>query len=126
VHDAFAAAVRGRAAYRGDGSVEAWLWRAVVNAALRVRSRQPAPGAVAIELPDVPGSNGNSRDELAEVRAAVAALPERQRLVLFLRYYADMDYQQIAETIGVRRGTVSAALHAAHNALRPTLEGARL
>jgi DNA-directed RNA polymerase specialized sigma24 family protein len=33
------------------------------------------------------------------VRAAVEQLPERQRLVLFLRYYADLDYRSIAETL---------------------------
>jgi len=47
----------------------------------------------------------------------VAVLPERQRLVLFLRYYADLDYRRIAQILGVRTGTVSASLHAAHKTL---------
>ena len=51
----------------------------------------------------------------------VAALPERQRLVLFLRYYADLDYVRIAQILGVRTGTVSASLHAAHKTLRKAL-----
>jgi RNA polymerase sigma-70 factor (ECF subfamily) len=55
------------------------------------------------------------------VRAAVAALPERQRLALFLRYYADLDYAAIASALGVRRGTVSATLNHAHEALRAAL-----
>ena len=52
------------------------------------------------------------------MRAALAALPERQRLALFLRYYADLDYAGIAEALGVSRGTVSATLHAAHSNLK--------
>jgi RNA polymerase sigma factor (sigma-70 family) len=56
----------------------------------------------------------------------VAALPERQRQALFLRHYADLDYEQIAEVLGIARGTVSATLHAAHRALRETLEGAQV
>ena len=59
--------------------------------------------------------------EWPEVRAAVAALPERQRLALFLRHYADLDYEAIATALGVQRGTVAATLHAAHESLRRTL-----
>jgi DNA-directed RNA polymerase specialized sigma24 family protein len=35
VQDGFASAIQGRAAFRGDGPLEAWLWRAVLNAARR-------------------------------------------------------------------------------------------
>lgn len=59
------------------------------------------------------------------MRAAVAALPERQRLALFLRHYADLDYESIAAALGVRRGTVAASLHAAHETLRETLTGVK-
>ena len=56
------------------------------------------------------------------MRAAVAALPERQRFVVFLRHYADLSYEQIAETLEIERGTVAATLHAAHAALRKTIK----
>jgi RNA polymerase sigma factor (sigma-70 family) len=59
------------------------------------------------------------------VRAAVAALPERQRLALFLRYYADLDYAAIAAILEIKEGTVGATLHAAHAALRAALEAER-
>jgi len=54
--------------------------------------------------------------ESAELRALVATLPERQRLVLFLRYYADLDYQAIGGVLGIATGTVSATLNQAHGA----------
>ena len=41
--------------------------------------------------------------------------------MLFLRYYADLDYRGIARILGVRTGTVSASLHAAHDTLRQAL-----
>jgi DNA-directed RNA polymerase specialized sigma24 family protein len=47
-------------------------------------------------------------------------LPERQRLVVFLRCYADLEYRQIAEVVGIETGTVSATFSAAHAALRKT------
>jgi RNA polymerase sigma factor (sigma-70 family) len=42
------------------------------------------------------------------VLAAVAGLPRRQREVLALRYYLDLTEPEIAEILGVARGTVSA------------------
>jgi len=52
----------------------------------------------------------------------IVSLPERQRLALFLRYYADLDYRSIAEVLGVEIGTVGATLNKAHAALRQQLE----
>ena len=120
VQEGFAQALREQQSFRGDGPLEAWVWRLVVNAALAVRRRRVAkrevPGAV-----EVAGSNGSLTDE-AGVRAWVAALPERQRLVVYLRYYADLDYRAIAEVLGVEVGTVSATLSSAHQALRRSLK----
>jgi RNA polymerase sigma-70 factor (ECF subfamily) len=47
----------------------------------------------------------------AEVRAALAALPERTRTVLALRYYDNMDYQTIATTMGLSLGNVKTLIH---------------
>jgi RNA polymerase sigma-70 factor, ECF subfamily len=118
VQNAFAAAVRGRRSFRGTGSVDAWLWRIVVNEAKRLR-REPLyqPLAAAHE----PATNGNGgRDELG-VRALLAALPDRQKEVVYLRYYADLGYREIAEVLEIEVGTVSATLSAAHTRLRKTL-----
>lgn len=93
----------------------------VVNAA-RKRCR---------DLPERAGERAEPVDERGNgfgdpVRPAVAALPEPQRLALFLRYYADLDYAAIAATLGIREGTVGATLNAALAALRETLkEGER-
>jgi RNA polymerase sigma-70 factor (ECF subfamily) len=120
VHDAFVAAVRTRRRYRGEGTVEAWIWRIVVNSALKRRRR----GEIAAGDGELLGLIwAESRDdETVEIRAAVAALPERQRLVLFLRYYGDLAYQAIADAAGIQIGTVGAELHAAHRSLRRHLE----
>lgn len=42
----------------------------------------------------------------ADVRAALAQLPARQRAVMVLRYYDDLTEAQIAETLGSAPGTV--------------------
>jgi RNA polymerase sigma factor (sigma-70 family) len=64
----------------------------------------------------------NGHRETGAATAALALLPERQRLALFLRYYADLDYAGIAEALGIARGTVSATLHAARSNLRTKLK----
>jgi len=118
VQEAFTKAIRARGGFRGEGSLEAWLWSGVVNEAKRlvVRAR-PGPLEGEEEI-----TNGSPDDDEA-IRALIAALPERQRLAVFLRYYADLDYQTIAQVLGLEAGTVSATLHAAHRSLRASIEG---
>jgi RNA polymerase sigma-70 factor (ECF subfamily) len=113
VQEGFADALRNSEKWEGRGSLEGWVWRCVVNRARKARPR-PVP-----ELP--PGENGRP-DHDSELRARLAALPERQRLVVFLRYFADLDYREIAATLGIEVGTVSATLHAAHASLRAKYE----
>jgi RNA polymerase sigma factor (sigma-70 family) len=117
VQDAFARALRRRSSFRGDGDLEAWVWRIVVNIARdRLRSLARERRADARDRPVV----AIERD--SDLRESLLALPERQRLAVFLRYYADLTYDQIAEALGVRHGTVAVALNAAHARLRRELE----
>jgi RNA polymerase sigma-70 factor (ECF subfamily) len=52
--------------------------------------------------------------ELAErLRRALAHLPDREASVFCLRYFDDLSYQQIAETLHIRAGAVASALHKA-------------
>lgn len=121
VQEAFARAIRGRAGFRGDGGLEAWVWRAVVNTA-RSMSRERRPPAPSVEelSADRYAMSGRLVDD--DIRELIAGLPERQRLVLFLRYYADLDYRRIAEALEIRPGTVAATLNHAHAAVKRVLE----
>lgn len=47
----------------------------------------------------------------AEVRAALAELPERTRTILALRFYDNLDYQTIATTMGLSLGNVKTLIH---------------
>jgi len=112
VQEAFVKAVRTRRRYRGDGTLEAWVWRIVVNAARDARRRAKPEGA----LPD-PGGHDDPRREPLPLRL----LTDRQREVLFLHYYADLDYETIGEALSIRSGTVGATLSAARATLRRAL-----
>jgi len=121
VQEAFARSIRGRSGFRGDGPLDAWLWRAVVNEAKRLSARPTTlPPEVAVEAT----ANGAAHSDAA-VRALIGSLPERQRHAVFLRYYADLDYRTIADVLEIEVGSVSATLHAAHATLRGAIEGVR-
>jgi len=117
VQDGFSDALRHAGQWAGRGRLEGWVWRCVVNRARKAR-RRPV-----FELPiDEDGAAGGH--DHSELVVRLAALPERQRLVVFLRYFADLEYREIADALGIETGTVSATLHAAHATLRTGYEEA--
>jgi RNA polymerase sigma-70 factor, ECF subfamily len=60
-----------------------------------------------------------------EVRNALHKLPARSRMALVLRYYSDMTYDEIADSLGVRRNFVGVVLLRARHQLRESLGGRR-
>jgi DNA-directed RNA polymerase specialized sigma24 family protein len=117
VQEGFARALRYRESFAG-GSLEAWVWRIVVRRAL---SQRPAPLPVSASVDAFLDPSGG---ELADaVRSAVEDLPERQRLVVFLRYFADLSYAEIADVCEIAEGTVAATLAKARARLEEALAG---
>jgi RNA polymerase sigma factor (sigma-70 family) len=117
VQETFAVALRERGSFRGEGSLEGWLWKTMLNVC---RQEQRRRRRFSDEEPPEPASNGRPPDR-HELRALIAALPDQERHAIFLRYYADLSQDEIAEVLGVRPGTVGAALNHARNKLRVTL-----
>lgn len=120
VQEAFARALRKRRSYRGEGSLEAWLWRIALRTA-----REHARRLSGVSM------NGTIESALVEpdrdpvLADALRSLPPKRRLIVFLRYFADLSYAQIAEICEVSEGTVGATLAQARAALEEQLrEGA--
>jgi RNA polymerase sigma-70 factor, ECF subfamily len=116
VQDGFAQALLRRGDFRG-GSLEAWVWRIVVRKALDLR-RGDRKELLETEIP----GQLIASDADTELAAAIRSLPARRRLIVFLRYFADLSYEQIAELCGISPGTVAATLSQAHTELRELLE----
>jgi len=107
------------------GRFSTWLYhiaRNVVRTFLGRSQRRPAlsdlPEEQTLEnaLPDPshesdPAGGVLRAEAEAEVRAALAELPERTRTVLALRFYDNMDYQTIATTMGLSLGNVKTLIH---------------
>lgn len=103
VQEGFARAIEHRDDFRG-GSLAAWVWKIALRAALDARRRD---GRTVDEFPEASLLDSGCDPLLDE---AVRALPPRRRLIVFLRYFADFSYEEIAEACGVRVGTVAATL----------------
>ena len=111
VQETFAQALRDRRDFRGDGSLAAWVWRIAFRTALRSRANG-GPELTLDELADVAPSAADERDP--ELAAALRGLSPRRRLVVYLRYFADLPYAEIASLLDISEGTVAATLSQAH------------
>jgi RNA polymerase sigma-70 factor (ECF subfamily) len=130
VQEAFLRAWRFRDSLAKQSSFKPWLYRVVVNTC-NSKLRQEIPHrdhrssdedlAAAVTRDDAP-----SRIALFfDVMRALGDLPLDLRIVIVLRYYADLSEREIAVAIGRKQGTVKSRLHeawrrlAVHPALRP-------
>ncbi len=140
---AVAAEVSNRAFYRAYEHLEdfdesrplrPWLVRIAANEALnelRARRRDAdhtfGGEAAAIELEQLSGGPDPAeliprRERRAAIRAAVNRLPETQRVVVVLRYFADLSYADIAEATQQTVNNVGVVLLRARERLRRELE----
>ncbi len=114
-----------------------WLTRIAINTcldALRRARREGlrviaagADGAVADVVDDDidPEKRSIQRQAVDRLRECEAKLPERQREIFRLRFYAEMDLDEIAAALSVHVGTVKTQLHRAVHRLRRELGDVR-
>jgi RNA polymerase sigma-70 factor (sigma-E family) len=103
-------------------SVDAYVRTIIVHEFLHERrsawARRVMLGSL---LPDLPTAHYDA-DAAIDLRAAIAALPTRQRAVLVLRYYCDLDVEHSAEVLGCSPGTVKSQTARALTSLRRQFE----
>lgn len=108
VQDACLSAFRGAASFRGDARVTTWLHRIVVNACLDRARRQAVRPTV--PMPEQPPADPRDRLEESEtslvVMAALATLPQEQRLAIVLVDLQSLSVEEAAAVLGVPPGTV--------------------
>ena len=139
VQDVFLRVVRARDRYEPTARFSTWLYRIVFH--LSINETQRAGGRE-LQAHDGPAgeersgdpfddvgderasqpSEGLERDDVVRaVRAAIARLPENQRMALILAKYDEMPYVEIADVLGSSEKAVKSLVHRARETLRDTL-----
>ena len=116
-----------RAASGQEAPRDVSAWAAVVASHLamdwhRAKRRQERLGERLASLrPPDPAAGEDSRLLSVAVARGLDELPDAQRQILVLRFYADLPVRGIAEELGIPEGTVKSRLHTAVRALRARL-----
>ena len=133
--ETFISAYRNLAKFRGDAKVSSWLHRIAVNQCLskqryskvrkesyledengEVESRFAAPSYL------VPSHMAEKKERLTLVRQAVSSLPEDLRMVIVLKEFNEMTFQEISDSLEIPLSTVKSRVYTALKQLRLKLE----
>ena len=111
--------------FEGRSNISTWLYRIAVNLALnhlrrnkKITYTEIEPSAIAGELPE---NMIEKRFEMASVRESVLSLPVNLRACVVLHYYEAKPVDEIADILGIPRGTAAWRLHCARKKLKAEL-----
>ena len=122
VADGFFAAQRRWRRLEGYDDPVGWIRRVAVNRAIDQQRRRVRRERREEKVGGVDRSAGPTED-LLDLQATVAAMPERMRLIFSLFYLADLPVAEIAVALAVSEGTVKRTLHDARQRVRPEAGG---
>jgi RNA polymerase sigma factor (sigma-70 family) len=124
VQDAFVAAYRSLWRLRDQDKLGAYVMRSVINGCrgLLRRNRHGSHQVISEGMAG-PEQSLSSVAIRRDMVAVLAKLPQRQREVMFLRYYLDQSEERIAWAMGITRGAVKTHAARAAGNIRSQLEG---
>jgi len=127
--DVFVRAFKGLRSFKGQSAFSTWLYRIGVNVCLNRAAARGTVRAVALDHIELADSRVERPDaalvraeRAADVRAAIAQLPRKQRAALILRIYHELPHQEIADILGSSTGAVKANFFHALAKLRKLLQ----
>jgi RNA polymerase sigma-70 factor (ECF subfamily) len=134
LQDAFFQSFRKLGSFHGESSFYTWVYRIVVNLALSAKRRRtpklfrdPGSGAdfdpAETSASSDPSSNLERVEREAMVQQALDRLAPDHRVVIVMKEFDGMHYEEIAATLGVPIGTVRSRLHRARSELKELLSG---
>lgn len=105
--------------FRGDAKLSTWLYKIAVNESINFLNKERQRNSVKADSEDDsylldnveadPYFDGDAAQ--VELQKAIAALPEKQRLVFNMRYYDDMKYEEMSDILGTSVGALKASYH---------------
>lgn len=120
---------KGAPDYRAQGQFKSWLFRIAGNLARSKLRRRKVLTWVGFDpqrhdRPDDvdPEAVGLAAESSAQLRRALARLPQRQRRALLLRHYQEMSYREVAAAMHTSVSAIETLLHRAMKNLRTEME----
>jgi RNA polymerase sigma-70 factor (ECF subfamily) len=112
---------RKRDQLRSPGSVRPWFLAIVGN---ECRALRRTKWWSVVKLPEIVNRSTTPEDKIAsatDVEGAIRRLSRSDRLVLFLRFYMDMPFDEVANTLGLSVPAAKARIYRAVERLRPII-----
>ena len=106
-----------------------WLFRIARNTCLNFHKKHRLDRASALETmhknkdPRTPESEMIHKEQLSSLKLAIQNLPKKQRDVFVMKEYGDLSYEEIAETLNIKLGTVMSRLNRARQAIKKRIKG---
>jgi RNA polymerase sigma-70 factor (ECF subfamily) len=122
--NAFVKAYEKLASFDDNRRFFSWLYRILVNECINLRRDRHGHEELATDVADEEGTPADlfeHRETRARVQAAVLALPLPYREVIVLRHFAELAYDEIADTLGVPASVVKSRLFTARQRLAAML-----
>lgn len=104
-----------------------WLFRITKNLCIN-RSKRKSGSEAGLEFPELQEGKESvereilEREQAAEIKKAVLALPEKFREIIILKHYDECSYEEMAEILDIPKGTVMSRLFNARKMLKTNLE----
>lgn len=127
VQETFVAVFRRAHSYRGEAAFSTWLHRIAINACkdlIRKRARFSVADDDAPERPDPGGDVSAQVVAHVDLAAALAKLPEEQRMAVVMFDLGGIPYEEIARATSTNIGTVKSRISRGRRALAETMEQA--
>jgi RNA polymerase sigma-70 factor, ECF subfamily len=137
--EAFIRVHRHLADFKGESSFSTWVLRIVTHLAIDSVRRERASskddidevreqdlqgggeGILATALGSNPHESALRKELLEKIQGALAELPEKHRTILVLRELEGLSYEELAERLGIHKGTVMSRLFHARKKMQALL-----
>jgi RNA polymerase sigma-70 factor (ECF subfamily) len=114
----FVKAWQGISSFRGESKLSTWLYRIAHNECISFMRSSKRLLSVDVNLVEYALGSALQSDELfsgdeiqAKLQTAIALLPEKQKAVFIMRYYDEVNYEEMAEITGTSVGALKASYH---------------
>ena len=120
---------RGLPYFRGEARLSTWIYRIVANVCFEARGRRRAEGQLPTRADGAPPPERSAHDaafadlELRDrLEKAIARLPDHYRMLIAAHYLEGVQYDALAESLGMPVGTVKTHLYRAKKRLRELMQ----